>query len=303
MKIVVNSSGEYQDMINSYYNLEKYDDGSDKSVLFQGYSTSKDSKFKAQYKDYPRRVYLNLEAPCAFASTLTTVEEQKYFTEVFTICPYTAEWLNKSTDTNFIPIPFPFNMDSFKHLKHGEKIYDTMYMGTLMNHEHRGIINVMKKYKYIHTSLFARDNPTHTNINSAIKWDLLNKTKISIAMNLAPITDRHISFITKYPDWSSNEAFKDLKSGYIPQFKPRIIESMVCKTLVLVRRDQWNVIERWFEPDKHFIYWDNLDDLDNKIQDILKNYDNYQNIIDNAYEKVMDYEINNIFKRQIDDKR
>jgi hypothetical protein len=46
-------------------------------------------------------------------------------------------------------------------------------------------------------------------------------------MNLAPINPLHIQFIQKYPDWQNNEAFKSLESGYIPQFKPRVIESMI----------------------------------------------------------------------------
>jgi hypothetical protein len=65
-------------------------------------------------------------------------------------------------------------------------------------------------------------------------------------------------FFVKYQNKKDNEAFKDLESGYIPQFKPRVIESMMCKTLVLVKYDKWNVIEKWFEPEKHFIYWYNL---------------------------------------------
>jgi spore maturation protein CgeB len=116
-------------------------------------------------------------------------------------------------------------------------------------------------------------------------------------MNLAPINNGHSGFITKYDGWQNNQAFKDLESGYIPQFKPRVIESMVCKTLVLVKYDQWNVIENWFTPNEHFIYWYNLEDLFYKLYHIIHNYKSYQPIVDAAYEKVKEYEIEKIYQK------
>lgn len=71
---------------------------------------------------------------------------------------------------------------------------------------------------------------------------------------------------------------------------------MICKTLVLVKRDWWNVIERWFGAGEHFIYWDDIDDLSGKIKDVVENYDKYADIVDRAYERVMDYEINKIYE-------
>jgi hypothetical protein len=75
MKIVTEYSGEYQDMINSYYNLEQYNDDSQTEVLFQGYSTSVNDSLKEQYKNYDKRVYMNLEAPCAYCGTESCNEE------------------------------------------------------------------------------------------------------------------------------------------------------------------------------------------------------------------------------------
>jgi spore maturation protein CgeB len=72
---------------------------------------------------------------------------------------------------------------------------------------------------------------------------------------------------------------------------------MVCKTLVLVRYDDWNVIEKWFEPGKHFVYWYNLEDLFYKLYHIIHNYKSYQPIVDAAYEKVQDYEITKIYEK------
>ena len=103
MKVVVNYKGEYGDMVNSYYNLERMSDNSTEEVLFQGYNTSKNPNMRKQYKNYKKRCYMNLEAPCSFTSTLTSIAEQNYFTQ---------------------------------------KEYDVIYMGTIMNNEHINIINV-----------------------------------------------------------------------------------------------------------------------------------------------------------------
>jgi hypothetical protein len=301
MRIIADHSGEYGDVINSFYNLERFNDNSESEVLFQGYSTSTNFELKEKYKDFKKRTYLNLEAPCAYCSTTNCNDEQEYFTHVYTLCPYTCDWMNNKSKTKFIPIPFPYAKESFQTINFNlDKSYDVIYMGHLLGQEHFKIIDIMKKYKYVHASIsgYSRPyKPTHVNIKSKYKWDLLSRSKVSIAMNLAPINDEHIDFIMQYDDWQNNEAFKDLKGGYIPQFKPRVIESMMCKTLVLVKHDQWNVIENWFTPNEHFIYWFNLEDLSSKLNHIVKNFNSYLPIIDAAYIKVQEYEIEKIYHK------
>ena len=51
------------------------------------------------------------------------------------------------------------------------------------------------------------------------------------------------------------------------------------------------MVEKWFEPDKHFIYWDNYDDLAEKINDITTNYEKYWHIVENAHAHVQQYSI------------
>jgi hypothetical protein len=63
----------------------------------------------------------------------------------------------------------------------------------------------------------------------------------------------------------------------------------ISKTLNLVYWDQWNVVEDWYIPNEEFIYFYDKQDLENKIRDILGNWDEYTYIIDNAYRKVMQY--------------
>ena len=68
MKIINDTAGEYMDVINSFYELERFDDNSQTDVLFQGYLTSTNNELKEKYKNYNKRTYLNLEAPCGYCS-------------------------------------------------------------------------------------------------------------------------------------------------------------------------------------------------------------------------------------------
>jgi len=295
MIIAHDKRGEYADVINSYYQLEQYDDGKDDCVLFQGYGTSVNEDIREKYKEVPTRIYLNLEAPCAYASTTTCLQEQSYFTHVYTLCPYTCEFMNShQTNTKFIPIPFPFKGSCFNGLD-TNKTLDVIYMGAMMCQEHADIVESMKPYKYNFSSLSPAGEPTMLNVTSQEKWKVLAQTKASVAINMCPIGTEHINHIIANENWDKIGAFNNLESGYIPQFKPRVIEAMCAKTVNLVKRDSWNVIERWFEPGKHFVYWDDITDLQEKLKDVVENYENYESMVESAYERVYDFEIDKMF--------
>ena len=79
----------------------------------------------------------------------------------------------------------------------------------------------------------------------------------------------------------------------MPQFKTRIHEAAISKTLNLVLKDKWNIIERYYEPGKEFLYFENAKDLGNMITMILDNWELYQSIVFNAYEKAKSYQVEN----------
>lgn len=303
MRIVANNSGEYPDVINSYYDLERYDTNSTTQVLFQGYETSINAALKEKFIPYSRRVYLNLEAPCAFTSRQDAITSQNFFTEVYTICPYTANWLNTSdqTNTRYIPIAFPFRDVCFNNLNKTNKPFTSMYMGNAFADMHKSIIEAMKKAGiYIFCSLTPNFYATHVNVASQKKWELLSQSKTSIATNILPLNAQHVEVIKSYKDWENNEAFKHIDKHIAPQFKPRIIEAALCKSINLVKKDPWNVIEYWFEPGIDFLYWETSEELEHLIKDISSNYDKYKHVIDCAYNKVQHYSIDKIMEEIID---
>lgn len=294
-----NHGDEYPDVINSFYDLKRFDNGVRDVAIIQGYRLSRDENFHRTIDDIPYRAYLNLEAPTAFASTNNSIAEQQRFTHVYTLCPYSCDYANQLGDTKFIPIPFPYREDCFSPHDHSVKDLDAIYMGTAMNQEHIDIIESMKRYSYNFCSLGHWGNPTMRGVSSHEKWSVLARTKVSVAINMCPVYEMHKDWIRKNPNWDKIEAFNNLDYGYFPQFKPRVIEAARMKTLNLVKRDPWNVMEYWFEPDKHFVYWDTIEDLREKMNDAIVNFDKYQHIIDAAYKRVQDFEIDKIMDAMI----
>jgi spore maturation protein CgeB len=54
---------------------------------------------------------------------------------------------------------------------------------------------------------------------------------------------------------------------------------------MICRYDKFKTIEKWFTPNEDFIYYDNESNLEQIIKDTLHNYNNYQFMIENAYNK------------------
>jgi carbamate kinase len=104
--------------------------------------------------------------------------------------------------------------------------------------------------------------------------------------------------ISNLKSTSNIEAFKGIDKVYetamMPQFKTRMVEAAACKTLMLIYKDDWNVIEEWFEPNKHFLYWESFEQLENLISEVSTNYEKYWPIVEAANEHVQQYSIDKL---------
>jgi hypothetical protein len=151
----------------------------------------------------------------------------------------------------------PFN-DEFEP-KDKSKLWDVIYTGGDSVRHALDIVNVIKKF-FMHRYVSFR-GPFATNINVSYKekLQLIANSRINIIHNIV--------------------------SDNIPQLKTRPFESAFCKTLMVCRYDKFKTIEKWFTPDEDFIYYNNESDLEQIISDVLENYDNYQFMIENAYNK------------------
>ena len=299
MLILEDLSIEELDTNAHHWDIKSLSTDNNQTVLMYGFNAAINKDFQLQCKDYTRKLYFNNWAPCEFCHTdvmggLNAFEYDLFFDEIYSICPYTVKWLNSMYGVDrYKYIFYPFNK---KYILKSDpiKLYDVIYHGNIHCQEHIDCLEVISKFN--HRYISQRNNQyseyiTDQNVPYKEKLNKIAQSKISICYNFCPIRPQDINPIQSYQSWNTNKAFSEVgKKNIFPQFKgARMHEAAISKTLNLVYRDQWNVVEDWYTPNKEFIYFKDKQDLKNKIQDILENWVDYAYIIDNAYKKVMNY--------------
>ncbi|MCX6719147.1 MAG: glycosyltransferase, partial [Candidatus Taylorbacteria bacterium] len=142
---------------------------------------------------------------------------------------------------------------------------------------------------------------TDKDVSHLKKLELISQSKITIVHNLLSFNVQAAWRIQNTPDFKSNRAFdlvppKNIwrtiwhfflrKEYIVPQQKTRLLEAAFCRSLILCRRDPFNIIERFFTPDKDFVYYED-GRLEEKLKEILANFDRYEIIIESAYQKAL----------------
>lgn len=244
-----------------------------------------------------RAVRLEFEEPNKFFIPEDFEAYDKDFHKVFTLCPFTAEYFNdRQGAQRRVPIFFPFNADFIP--ADNEKRYDIIYTGHL---HPKPIIRDMKKisgFNYRLVSNSEHELVTDRGVGYQQKLGLIAQSKITLTHNLLYPTLRHVLNVWKYPEWVANKAFADIPRGAlglskkllsgpeieVPQLKSRVFEAAFCRSLILCKRDSFNVIERYFTPGEEFVYYVE-DKLIDTVNEILTNYDAYLPMIDKAYNR------------------
>jgi hypothetical protein len=260
-------------------------------------------------------VYIDVEEPNRYNSSDPAFRREIFendFYKILSICPYTTEWLNKKQNNNKrTAIFYPFDPQYIPAPT--EKKFDVMYVGNIFSQELENTAKIISHFNYglIADYCFSAE-VTHKNVSFQEKLNLVAQSKISIVHNILSFRKDQITNVQRTPDFRSNKAFAQIpdphilswltnkfskKEYLVPQLKTRMFESAFSKSLILCRKDPWNEIERYFVPDKEFVYYE-PDKLEEKITEILADYDKYVPIIENAYTKA----INNYTSRHFFEK-
>ena len=221
------------------------------------------------------------------------------FHRVLTLCPYTAEYLNERQGVERrVPIFFPFD-EAFIPPK-SEKRYDIIYTGHLHPKPIMRDMKLISRFNYRLVSNSGHELVTDRGVGYQEKLDLISQSKITLAHNLLYPTVRHVLNVWKYPEWRDNKAFSDIPRGLIglakrlmtgqgievPQLKSRVFEAAFCRSLILCKKDNFNVIEKYFTPGEEFVYYEE-GRLVETVNKILANYDAYLPMIDRAYNRTV----------------
>jgi len=318
MRVISDLSDNNPDDPDHYMKFDEMGDDSNDNILFAHLGAISNPFYRHQYKNFKRKVSWCAEQPCAFATGRKEVmgisaDLEDYFNTVYTACPYTANWLNEHFHKRdkFELVAVPYNKNDIPKENY-EKEFDAIYWGGLHSRDHLLILEAIRDFKSnfftIHpnnwTTQMTKDE-WHRYINqlSGIGvphrelWTTLAKTRVFISTNILPLRQEHINSIKTVPLWEKNEAFSHVDYGIAPQMKTRAFAAAFNKTLNLIKRDPWNVIEYFFKPDEDFIYFDKYEELPGIIKEVTNNWDDYAGIIDSAYEKALNsYTCQKLFK-------
>jgi len=218
------------------------------------------------------------------------------FYRIFTICPYTADYLNaQQINKKRVPIFFPFNDQHIPLMT--EKIYDIIYTGHIVSKQILRDLEIASNFNYRLVSNSRHSLVTNRGVGYTEKISLISQSRITLVHNMLYPSFTHLRNIWKYSSWKDNRAFSELPTPWkvskfftnrmgmvVPQLKSRSFEAAFSRSLILCKKDPFNIIENYFEPGKEFVYYEE-GCLSETISKILKSYDDYLPIIENAFNR------------------
>ena len=250
------------------------------------------------FEDLDNFVVFQVEFPnCLVAGHLRDIDVFKYdhkIKKIIAHCPFSVEYFNQRFGYDkFIYGFIPYNPRYVPI--HGEKIYDVYHTGHVHNTAIPAAFPIMEKFK---NCIVSCDYGNHRGVGYEEKLALNAQSKISICHCLINWPQHYKAGAAQFPGHGAFELVQEY--GMVPQIKTRIFEAVMSKSLILCLQDPWNVIESYFEPDKDFIYWTDIKDLEEKTRHILSHYDDYLPIVENAYNKlVSNFSIRHFFDKYL----
>ena len=306
MKVIKRSSHGYSQDPTKNLGFESYDGQGAADVAFIIAAFDQAAGCWDQFKLPPdeldavqkmRVVRLEFEEPNKFFISEEFDAYDQDFHKILTLCPFTTEYFNKRDGVERrVPIFFPFNEDFIPHTS--EKLYDIIYTGHLHPKPIMRDMKTISQFNYRLVSNSDHELVTDRGVGYAEKLSLISQSRITLTHNLLYPSVRHVLNVWKYPDWSANNAFSNIPRGKlklikslligpeieVPQLKSRIFEAAFCRSLILCKKDNFNVIEKYFTPDKEFVYYEE-GRLVQTVNKVLANYDEYLPIIHQAYKR------------------
>jgi hypothetical protein len=305
MKIIKNFDGDALWGIIPYIQtiFDKFNNDESEDAFFNGVHFIYNKNLREQYSKYNRRVLFAHWSPCEFLGKKDYhfFDAYDFFTEVYCVCPFTCKFMNNYYGyEKFIYIPYPFTNYSVSDFGNYDSVCS--WFGSIHGNDHiKAIEHISKhKYKFITSQLntwmmhpYEFNKCTHVNLTTDNKLIEVSKSKSSLTFNKLYMNGSSMN--NRYYNNIENESFKYFNKGIMPQFKVRTHEIATCKSLILAHKDEWDLIEDFYEPNKDFIYFKNFEELDYLLNDIDINFEKYTPIIENAFEKVKNYSVENIF--------
>jgi len=254
-------------------------------TIYNGLSVDDDSKTE----DRSFKVKLNFETPnYTYKFSLSNQEYSKYDL-VLHLCPYTCDYFNAKYDTTKFKRMF-FPISPYSGTIRTERPINIHYTGhdidiPIMNYVRR----IIDTYSGESTYTDIKQRYASRSLQGYYdKLAVLNETKIVIVHNIL----KGVQFIPNYSNYKDDPLcnqylpWHEKEASTLPQLKSRVFEGALMGCILLVYKDDYKIIEDYFEENVDFIYFESEQDLESKVQNILNNYDSYKHIADSARKKV-----------------
>tara|TARA_E500000331_G_C17253711_1_gene712249 strand:+ start:1778 stop:2794 length:1017 start_codon:yes stop_codon:yes gene_type:complete len=191
-------------------------------------------------------------------------------------------------------------------------------MNPMWHGEHDAIYHwyqTISKFNHIFCNNYIKNAPGK-------KWsesmDLSARSKISIVwVDFLYATSNNRSFAESNYNWITFkdaiikvEDGKTISKPTVPQMKGRVYNAAFSKSIILCYKGPWanekapynSPIEDYLDPGVDFIYFEDCNDLERKIKEILKDYNNpkYKEMVDSAHAKMKNnHDVTNIYEKYI----
>lgn len=249
-------------------------------IGFGAYNTDSDTNFKVRFEvEYPNNLYLTDDR-----YGLNLVKQNDSFNLVLHICPYMCKYLNSRFNTNkYVPVFFPLMSKSYIE---GPRPIPVFYSGSKIPSLpiYSAIEYAINKYTGVST-VKSLQNRISSSSSYYDKLDMYAETKICIAHAVLSRRVPNEHMITEDSEYSLFFPWHTNGLQYLPQIKSRVFEGAMMGCILLVFKDEYKLIGNFFTENEDFIYFENQEDLCNKIELILSDYDKYKYLAVNAKKK------------------
>jgi hypothetical protein len=240
--------------------------------------------------DTNKKVLLFVEWPnCLYGKSFDIEFINANFDYIFSICPYTNNYLNNRFNTKkYINTYFPTELSGLPEIPSVKDI-PVFYTGhnftdvkaiRMINEILESTITT-GKYNNIKKAMESRSSAAYYE-----KMKILSRTKIALVHNTLkslyncyrtdPLFDDTIA--NTYLPWNSDKSDEE-----VPQIKSRMFEAAIMKCILLVYKDKYNLIEQYYTEGVHFVYFNSVAQALALIKDIHENPAKYNILAENAH--------------------
>jgi hypothetical protein len=253
MKVYNNFPSNPEDPIRFWHFQEYENVVKDKFNLFVGDYRPLETQ-TSSLKD--PNIFINMEEVFDDLDTTDNVIAP-YVDHQFTISKCAAE--NKPNRTY---IYFPLNEKCLpeKILSPTEKVFEVIYTGLYPGHGGFYINEIFQTIQFFNYALVGYYYGTHIDVTYKEKLELISKSRVTVTHNI--------------------------HRGNAGQLKSRPFEAAFCKSLILCNELHSEYLQPWFEENVHYVTY-KMGELDSKLKEILNDFDNYHDMVEEAYNHAM----------------